>query len=65
VTRVPNGTNIFSLRVKGVDALAFQRRAGDAGFILSAPRNDRFSVLVNETWARATPQQILARLAFG
>jgi threonine aldolase len=62
VTRVPNGTNVFSLRAKGVDASAFQRRAGDAGFKLSAPRNDRFSVLVNETWARATPQQILARL---
>jgi len=63
VTRVPNGTNIFSLRVKGMDALKFQRRAMDAGFILSPPHNDQFTVLVNETWARATPQEILARLA--
>ena len=62
VTRVPNGTNIFSLRVKGVNAQAFQRRTQDAGFILSAPHNDSFTVLVNETWARATPQEILARL---
>jgi threonine aldolase len=62
VTRVPNGTNIFSLRVKGVNAQAFQRRTQDAGFILSAPHNDSFAVLVNETWARATPQEILARL---
>ena len=62
VTRIPNGTNIFSLRVKGMDALKFQRRALDAGFILSAPRDDQFTVLVNETWARATPQEILARL---
>jgi threonine aldolase len=62
VTRVPNGTNIFFLRVKGIDAQAFQRRAADAGFILSAPRDDRFTVQVNETWARATPQEILARL---
>jgi threonine aldolase len=62
VTRVPNGTNIFSLRVKGVDALAFQRRAQSAGFVLSGPHNDSFTVLVNETWARATPQEILARL---
>jgi hypothetical protein len=45
-----------------VNAEAFQRRAQDAGFILSTPHNDRFSVLVNETWARATPQEILARL---
>jgi len=62
LTRVLNGTNIFSLRVKNGNAQAFQRRALDAGFILSAPNNDRFTVLVNETWARATPQEILARL---
>ncbi len=41
VTRVPNGTNIFFLRVKGVDAQVFQRRSQDAGFILSAPRKAR------------------------
>jgi len=63
VTRVPNGTNIFFLRVKGMDAQKFQRRALDAGFILTAPRNDQFTVLVNETWAGVTPQEILARLA--
>jgi threonine aldolase len=62
VARVPNGTNIFFLRVKGGNAEVFQRRVQDAGFILSTPRNDRFTVLVNETWARATPQEILARL---
>jgi threonine aldolase len=62
VTRVPNGTNIFSLHLRSGNAEAFQRRAADAGFILSAPRNDRFTVLVNETWARATPREILARL---
>jgi threonine aldolase len=62
VTRVPNGTNIFFLRVKGMDVLSFQRRASNAGFILAPPRNDRFTVGVNETWARATPQEILARL---
>ena len=62
VTRVPNGTNIFFLRVKGVNAQAFQRRAEGAGFILPPPNNDRFTVQVNETWARATPQEILARL---
>jgi threonine aldolase len=62
VTRVPNGTNIFFLRAKGIDAQAFQRRAVDAGFVLSAPRDNRFTVLVNETWARATPRDILARL---
>lgn len=62
VNRVPNGTNIFFLRVKGVNAQAFQRRAQGAGFILPAPDNDRFTVQVNETWARATSKEILARL---
>ncbi len=62
VTRVANGTNIFFLRAKGIDAQTLQRRAGAAGFILPAPRNDQFTVQVNETWARATPQEILARL---
>jgi threonine aldolase len=62
VTRVPNGTNIFYLGVKGVDAQVFQRRAMDAGFILRAPENHRFTVWVNETWARATPEEILTRL---
>ncbi len=62
VARVPNGTNIFYLRVKGGQAETFQRRALDAGFILGTPHNDRFTVLVNETWVRATPQEILARL---
>jgi len=62
VTRVPNGTNIFFLRVKRGDAEPFQRRAASAGFILSAPRNDRFTVQVNETWARANAGEILARL---
>ena len=61
VTRVPNGTNIFFLRAKGVNAQAFQQRVQAAGFILAAPVNDLFTVQVNETWARATPQEILAR----
>jgi threonine aldolase len=63
VTRVPNGTNIFFLRVKDSDAQAFQRRVAGAGFILAAPRNDRFVVQVNETWARASAQDIVARVS--
>jgi threonine aldolase len=62
VTRVPNGSNIFFLRVKGIDAHALQRRAVDGGFILAVPHEDQFTVQVNETWARATPQEIPARL---
>jgi len=47
---------------KGVNAQAVQRRAESAGLILSAARNDRFTVQVNETWARANSQEILKRL---
>ena len=63
VTRVPNGTNIFYLRVKGVDPQVFHQRAQGRGFVLPATRRDRFTVLVNETWGRATAEEILARLA--
>jgi threonine aldolase len=63
VTRIPGGTNIFRLGTKGIDAEALQRRAQAAGLILSPPKNNQFLVLVNETWGRATPQEILSRLA--
>jgi threonine aldolase len=63
VARVPNGTNIFFLRVKGVNAEVFSTAGPGRRLHPFAPsRNDRFTVLVNETWARATPQEILARL---
>lgn len=62
VTRFANGSNIFRLSVKGIDAQAFQRRVADAGFILAPPNNSSFLVQVNETWTRATPKDIIARL---
>ena len=62
VTRVPGGTNIFFLRIKSGDAPALQKRAQNAGLVLAAPSKDRFTIQVNETWARATPQEILGRL---
>jgi threonine aldolase len=63
VSRVPNGTNAFYLRVRRVDPQVFHKRALDAGFVLAATRGDRFTVLVNETWGRPTAEEILARLA--
>ena len=57
-----DGSGVVNVRAT-LDAQAFQRRVADAGFILAAPRNDRFLVQVNETWARATPQDIVARLS--
>jgi threonine aldolase len=63
VTRVANGTNILLLRVKGIDAEAFQRKAAAAGFVLQPPRDGQFHIQVNETWLRASPQDIVARLS--
>jgi len=63
VTRVPHGTNIFFLRVKDGSGRSFQQHAQAAGLILSASHNDSFAILVNETWARVSAQEILARLA--
>lgn len=63
VTRVPNGTNIFFLRLKGGNPGPFREHAQAAGLILSAAHDDTFTVLVNETWARVGAQEILARLA--
>src|SRR5262249_13414372 len=63
LSRVPNGTNIFRLAAKGVDAQALQRKAQAAGFILPPPQDGRFTVLVNESWARVNAEEILHRLA--
>lgn len=62
VARVPNGTNIFSLRVKGADVPTIQKRAAANGIILGPAREGRFQVQVNETWARASAESIVSRL---
>jgi threonine aldolase len=62
VTRVPNGTNIFFLQVKGAKPEAFRERARQAGITLAAPQEGRFTVSVNETWNRASAEEIFERL---
>jgi threonine aldolase len=59
LARIPNGTNIFSLRAKGVSAQAYQQRAQAAGILLTPAQNDWFTLSANETWNRLTPQEIL------
>lgn len=61
VERIPNGTNIFLLRAKQAKADSYRQRAQANGIALGAPQNDRFTVQVNETWGRATPQEIIDR----
>jgi threonine aldolase len=54
VERVPSGTNLFSLRLKGRDPLAFRQRLAAKDILLSAPQRDAFLVSVNETLNRTT-----------
>lgn len=54
IERIAPGTNIFRLRVRGVDAATFQKRLASNGILLSAPQRDTFSVGVNETLNRTT-----------
>jgi threonine aldolase len=52
VERIPSGTNLFRLRVKGVEAAAFRQRLSAQGVMLSAPNQETFLVGVNETLNR-------------
>jgi threonine aldolase len=67
VSSIPRGTNIFYLGVKSASAGAYRQRALEAGVTLAEPRlvesgEESFIMQVNETWNRATPTEILARL---
>jgi threonine aldolase len=59
VERMAAGTNLFWLRVTGVDASAFRRRLQERGVSLGGMRSDgRVLVGVNETWNRATADDL-------
>jgi len=62
IERIPNGTNIFRLRVEDVNAQVYQGRLEEAGISARFPvSNDFFTVQVNETWARVEPVEIVRR----
>jgi threonine aldolase len=58
IDRVPSGTNLFRLRVKGIDPLTFQKRLAVNSVMLSAPQRDTFLVGVNETINRTTASDL-------
>jgi threonine aldolase len=60
VERVPNGTNIFQLRVHGVNAQVYQGRLELAGVSARIPTGEWFTLQVNETWGRSTAAEIAA-----
>jgi threonine aldolase len=61
IERVPNGTNIFRLRVQGVNGPVYQQRLEDAGISARPPVGDWFSLQVNATWSRLPAQEIATR----
>jgi threonine aldolase len=57
VERIPSGTNLFRLRVRGGGA-EFQKRLASRGVILPAPQGEAFLMGVNETLNRTTAVQL-------
>jgi threonine aldolase len=60
IDRIPSGTNLFRVRVKGADAVTLQKRLATGGVMLSAPQRDTFLVGVNETLNRTTASDLTA-----
>src|SRR6185436_13664224 len=49
IDRVPLGTNLFRVTVRGTDPAAFKARLEKSGVLVPAPPGDTFLVGVNET----------------
>ncbi|MCU1236880.1 MAG: L-threonine aldolase [Candidatus Solibacter sp.] len=58
---IPNGTNIFRLRVFNVNAPVYKLRLEDTGISVADPVGDWFAIQVNETWNRLPATDIAAR----
>jgi threonine aldolase len=54
IDRVPLGTNLFRLRVRGTDPGAFRTRLEASGVLVSEAQRDTFLIGVNETLNRTT-----------
>jgi threonine aldolase len=66
IERVKNGTNIFRMRVLGVNAPIYQLRLEQAGITARLPAGGEwFNIQVNETWARVPAEQLVARFRAG
>lgn len=58
IDRVPSGTNLFRLRIRGTDPVALQKRLAARGVMLPAPQGDAFLIGVNETLNRTTAPEL-------
>jgi threonine aldolase len=62
IERIKNGTNIFRMRLTGVNGPVYQGRLESAGISAKVPATgDWFTLQVNETWARVPGAEIAAR----
>src|SRR5262249_12938612 len=61
LARIPNGTNVFRLRVSGVNAPVYLGRLESAGIGARPPTGDWLTLQVNETWAPVSAPEIAAR----
>jgi threonine aldolase len=59
--RVANGTNVFRLRVFGVNAQVYQGRLELNGVSARIPTGEWFTIQVNETWGRVPAAEIASR----
>jgi threonine aldolase len=59
VERIPSGTNLFRLRVRGTDPTVFRKRLAERGVLLSPPQGDTFLLGVNETLNRTTAPELV------
>jgi len=59
VERIPSGTNLFRLRLRGADPATFRKQLAERGVLLSPPQGNTFLVGVNETLNRTTAPDLI------
>jgi threonine aldolase len=60
--RIPNGTNVFRMRVFNVNAPVYGMRLDSVNIHAQEPVGDWFTMQVNETWGRVPASEIASRL---
>lgn len=61
IERIPNGTNIFRMRIQNVNPPVYQGRLDTAGIYTQDPAGYWFTIQVNETWNAVPAEEIAGR----
>lgn len=59
IQRIPNGTNIFKLKVKGIESKAFSENLRKKGIIARPNEANSFNLLVNESLLKSNVQALV------